>query len=218
MNIHYFGHSAFGLTLDNGTRIVIDPYTAGAFGGDLRYGAIDGAFDVAVVSHDHEDHTDKAVLKRAKRVVRSVVAMEEGGAKIETISAFHDEAKGAKRGKILLTVVEAEGLRVAHLGDLGQEIGPTEVPALANLDVLMIPVGGYFTIDAAVASRVARAIAPRIAIPMHYKTSKSDFPITPVENFTKLMDNVERPGSSDLTVTKETLPATAVVVVLDAAN
>jgi L-ascorbate metabolism protein UlaG (beta-lactamase superfamily) len=218
MNIIYFGHSAFGLTLENGTRIVLDPYTAGSFGGGLAYGAIRGDFDAAVMSHDHEDHTSRDVLKRSKKIVKTAGGVEVGGAEIETFPAFHDEAEGAKRGKNLILVVSADGLRLAHLGDLGHVVGTKDIPALAGLDVLMIPVGGHFTIDAATAARIVKDLAPKIVLPMHYKTSKVDFPITPVENFTKLMDNVERPRSSEIEVAKETLPAKTTVVVLEPAN
>jgi L-ascorbate metabolism protein UlaG (beta-lactamase superfamily) len=218
MKILYLGHSAFELTLANGTRIVFDPYTAGAFGGDLGYSAITGSFDVAVVSHDHEDHSAKDVLKRSKRVVAKAGRVEVAGVVIESVATFHDEAKGAKRGKNLVSVVEAEGLRVAHLGDLGHAAGAKDIPALAGLDVLMIPVGGFFTIDAGTAAKMAKSLQPKIVIPMHYRASKVNFPITPVENFAKLMDNVESAGAKEIEVTKETLPAKMKVVVLEPAN
>jgi L-ascorbate metabolism protein UlaG (beta-lactamase superfamily) len=218
MNIVYFGHSAFGITLENGTRIVLDPYTAGGVGGGLGYGPIRGDFDVAIMSHDHEDHTSRDVLKRSKRIVKTDGGVDVGGAEIESIPVFHDEAKGAKRGKNLISIISAEGLRVAHLGDLGHEVTAKDIPLLAGLDVLMIPVGGYFTIDAATAAKIAKDLAPRIVLPMHYKTEKVDFPITPVENFTNLMDNVERPRSSEIVVSNVLLPAKTTVVVLEPAN
>jgi L-ascorbate metabolism protein UlaG (beta-lactamase superfamily) len=218
MHIVYFGHSAFCITLDNGTRIVLDPYTAGSFGGGLAYGPIKGSFDAAVMSHDHEDHTSRDVLKRSKTIVKTEGGVEVGGAEIELFPSFHDEAKGAKRGKNLISIITAEGLRIAHLGDLGHLIGPKDIPALTGIDVLMIPVGGFFTVDAATAARIVKELAPKIVLPMHYKTSKADFPISSVEYFTKLMDNVERPSSSEIEVTKALLPVKTTVVVLEPAN
>jgi L-ascorbate metabolism protein UlaG (beta-lactamase superfamily) len=215
MKIIYLGHSAFELTLANGTRIVFDPYTAG---GGLGYGPITGDFDVAVVSHDHQDHTSRDVLKHSKKIVNKAGRVEVAGVVIESIATFHDEAKGAKRGKNLVSVVEAEGLRVAHLGDLGHVVGAKDVPALAGLDVMMIPVGGYFTIDAGTAAKMAKEFQPKIVIPMHFRAPKVDFPITPVENFTKLMDNVLSTGASEIEVTKAALPAKMKVVVLQPAN
>ncbi|MDD4857189.1 MAG: MBL fold metallo-hydrolase [Candidatus Krumholzibacteria bacterium] len=217
MKIKYLGHAAFELDLDSGRRIVFDPYTTGAFDA-IDYAPIEGKFDAAVVSHDHDDHCCRDVLSRAKRIINKAGRVDIGGASIESAATFHDEAKGAKRGKNLVSVVEAEGLRVAHLGDLGHSVTAKDVPILKGVDVMMIPVGGYFTIDAAAAAKIVKELGPKIVIPMHYLTMKVTLPISPVENFTKLMDNVERAGASEIAVTKETLPATTKVIVLEAAN
>ncbi len=217
MKIRYLGHSAFELALESGKKIVFDPYQSGAFG-TLTYGPIEGPFDIAIVSHGHEDHTDSGVLSRTKKVVNKPGKVTVDGITIQSVSAFHDDRKGEARGKNLLSIVEAEGLRIAHLGDLGHPITAKDYPMLAGVDVLMIPVGGYFTIDAATAAGVVRDLKPKIAIPMHFKTPKADFPITPVEDFTKLMDNVEKLGSSEIEVTKAALPAKPKVVVLKYAN
>lgn len=217
MKIIYLGHSAFEIVLAGGMRIVFDPYTAGAFGG-FGYGPITGDFDIAVVSHEHADHTSKDVLKRSKKIVTKAGRVVVPGAVIESVVTFHDEAEGANRGKNLVSVLQAEGLRVAHLGDLGHAVGGKDVPVLAGLDVLMIPIGGHFTIDADTAAKMAKGLHPKIVIPMHFKTAKVDFPITLVENFTKLMDNVESLGASEIEVTKGTLPAKMKVIVLQPAN
>ena len=218
MKIIYLGHSAFEIVLAGGMRIVFDPYTAGAFGGGLGYGPITGDFDIAVVSHEHEDHTSKDVLKRSKKIVAKTGRVVVPGAVIESVATYHDDENGAKRGKNLVSVLQADGLRVAHLGDLGHAMGAKDYPVLAGLDVLMIPVGGHFTIDADTAAKMAKGLHPKIVIPMHFKTPKVDFPITPVENFTKLMDNVENVGASEIEVTKGTLPAKMKVIVLQPAN
>jgi len=217
MKIKYLGHAAFELELASGARYVIDPYTTGAFG-TLKYGPIEGNFDVGVVSHNHEDHVSREVLSHCMKIINTSGKVTIGDVTIESLMTYHDESKGSARGKNLISVVEAEGLRVAHLGDLGHEIAPKDFPMLMWLDVLMIPVGGHFTIDAAAAAALAKSFEPKIVIPMHYLTPKVDFPITPVENFTKLMDTVERAGASEIEVTKETLPKKMKVVVLEPAN
>ena len=217
MKINYLGHSAFELALASGARYVIDPYTAGAFG-TLNYAPIEGDFDVAIVSHNHEDHVSRDVLSRSKKIVNKSGKVTVDGVTIESLMTYHDGAKGSARGKNLITIVGAEGLRVAHLGDLGHPIAPKNFPMLSWVDVMMIPVGGHFTIDASVAAEIARAFEPKIVIPMHYLTPKADFPITPVENFTKLMDTLEIEGRSEIEVTKETLPAETRVVVLEPAS
>jgi len=217
MRIKYLGHAAFELTLESGTKIVFDPYESGAFG-TLNYGPIKGEFDVAIVSHDHDDHCCKNILSRVKTIVNKVGKFEIEGITVESVATFHDDRKGSQRGKNLISVVETEGLRIAHLGDLGHSITAKDFPMLKGVDVMMIPVGGHFTIDSRTAAQVVKAFDPRIVIPMHYLTPKVDLPITPVENFTKLMDNVEKAGESEIVVTRETLPAKLKVVVLEAAN
>jgi len=217
MKITYLGHAAFELTLQSGMKIVFDPYTSGAFG-TLDHGPIMGEFDAAVVSHSHEDHCCRDVLSRARKIINKSGKVTVGGVTIESLMTYHDETKGSQRGKNLISIVNAEGLRAAHLGDLGHTIAAKDFPMLMWVDVMMIPVGGHFTIDASAAAQIVKALEPRIVIPMHYKTPKVDFPIMPVENFTKLMDNVKSAGASEIVVTKETLPATMKVVVLEAAN
>ncbi|MFA4949022.1 MAG: MBL fold metallo-hydrolase [Candidatus Krumholzibacteriia bacterium] len=217
MKIKYLGHAAFELELANGVRLVIDPYTAGAFG-TLKYAPIEGNFDVAIVSHNHEDHVSRDVLSHSMKIINTSGKVTLGDVTIESLMTYHDESKGSSRGKNLISIVEAEGLRVAHLGDLGHPIAPKDFPMLKWMDILMIPVGGHFTIDAAAAAELARNFEPKLVIPMHYLTPKVDFPITPVENFTKLMDTVEVAGKSEIEVTKATLPAKMKVVVLEPAN
>jgi L-ascorbate metabolism protein UlaG (beta-lactamase superfamily) len=217
MKIKYLGHAAFELVLETGARIVFDPYTSGAFG-TLACAAITGSYDVAIVSHSHEDHVCRDVLDRSKTIVNKQGKVKTAGVTIESLITYHDESKGGERGKNLISVVEAEKLRVAHLGDLGHSIAPKDFPMLMWLDVLLIPVGGNFTIGAATAAALVKEFEPKIVIPMHYKTPKVDFPITPVENFTKLMDTVEVAEGSWIEVWKEKLPAKAKVVVLQPAN
>jgi L-ascorbate metabolism protein UlaG (beta-lactamase superfamily) len=217
MKIKYLGHAAFELVLEGGARIVFDPYTSGAFG-TLACAEITGSYDVAIVSHSHEDHVCRDVLDRSKTIVNKQGKVKTTGMTIESLMTYHDESKGGERGKNLISVVEAEGLRVAHLGDLGHSIARKDFPMLMWLDVLLIPVGGHFTIGAATAAALVKDFEPKIVIPMHYKTPKVDFPITPVENFTKLMDTVEVSEGSWIEIWKEKLPAKTKVVVLQPAN
>jgi L-ascorbate metabolism protein UlaG (beta-lactamase superfamily) len=217
MKIKYLGHAAFELALASGARYVFDPYTEGAFG-TLKYAAIEGNYDVAIVSHNHEDHVSRDVLSHSMKIVNTSGKITVGDVTIESLMTYHDGSKGSARGKNLISIVEAEGLRVAHLGDLGHAIAPKDFPMLKWMDVLMIPVGGHFTIDAATAAALAKSFEPKIVIPMHYLTPKADFPITPVENFTKLMDTVEIADGSEIEVTKGTLPKKMKVVVLEPAN
>jgi len=217
MKLRYLGHAAFELVSDGGSSIIFDPYESGSYDGALAYGPISGRYDIAVVSHDHADHHDPGVTARAKHVVDGPGAFEFEGVRVTTRPTFHDESKGRERGKNLVSVVELDGMRIVHLGDLGHALGKDDLKALGRVDVLFVPVGGHFTIDADAAAAVIRDLAPGIAIPMHFKTEKVGFPIAPVDAFTELMENVETAGGSELTVTKQGLPEATKVVVLEPA-
>ncbi|UCF04780.1 MAG: MBL fold metallo-hydrolase [bacterium] len=218
MKITFLGHAAFEVALDDGKRIVFDPYESGSFNGALAYGPIEGDYDLAVVSHDHADHCCESVTSKARRVVDGAGEFDFEGIKITTYPTFHDESGGSERGKNLISVIEAEGLTIAHLGDLGHPLSVKEMGALKGIDILLIPVGGYFTIDAEVASKIVTAVGPKMVIPMHFKTAKVDFPIATVDDFISRMDNVETAGGSEIVLSKEILPEMQKVVVLDPAK
>lgn len=217
MKLRFLGHAAFEVTLADGKRIVFDPYESGSFGGALAYGPIEGEYDLAVVSHDHADHCCESVTSKARRVVDSAGEFDFEGIRIKTVPTFHDESKGSERGKNLISIIEAEDLRIAHLGDLGHPLSEVEERELEGIDVLLVPVGGYFTIDAETAARIVERLRPRMVVPMHFKTPKVDFPIEPVDRFVDLMDRVERAGGSEITLARETMPESGTVVLLDPA-
>jgi L-ascorbate metabolism protein UlaG (beta-lactamase superfamily) len=217
MNVRYLGHAAFELTSESGTTVIFDPYEAGAYSGALKYGPITGRYDIAVVSHDHADHCDKNVTAQAGTIVDRPGTFDIGAVRVTAKPTYHDESKGSERGANLVSVVEVDGMRIAHLGDLGHVLSDKELEVLKGVDVLFVPVGGHFTIDAETAVRVVDAIGPKVVIPMHFKTVKVDFPISPINRFTGLMGNVEVVGASEVTVTKENMPETMKVVVLEPA-
>jgi L-ascorbate metabolism protein UlaG (beta-lactamase superfamily) len=217
MKLRYLGHAAFELELSDGRRLVFDPYEAGSYDGALGYGPIEGPHDIAVVSHGHADHRSGEVTSRAATVWDSAGEADLDGVTIVSFPTFHDETEGSDRGTNLITVVEADGIRVAHLGDLGHHITREDAPALAGVDVMLVPVGGHFTIDAAAAKAVVEEFSPKIVVPMHYKTGRCGFPIAPVDDFTMLMGDFEEAGGSELDLTAASLPASTKVIVLDPA-
>ena len=217
MKLRYLGHSAFELELADGRRIVFDPYESGSYDGALGYGPIAGPHDIAVVSHDHPDHRFEGITSQAAAVVDGAGETDIEGVRITTIPTFHDESEGSERGANLISIIEAEGLRIAHLGDLGHAITKADAPALEGVDVMIVPVGGYFTIDAATAKAIADEFSPKIVVPMHYKTGKCGFPIAPVDDFTMLMGEFEDSMGSELELTAGSLPAGQKVIVLDPA-
>jgi len=214
MKIQWLGHAAFTITTKDGKTLITDPYQSGAYGGALGYPPIKVSADVVTVSHQHEDHNHTKSLPGRPQVIDKDGECETAGIKIKGMPCFHDTTQGKERGKNTIFVYEAEGMRLAHLGDLGHMLTKEQFDKIGKIDILLIPVGGHFTIDAKTATEVASKIAPKVIIPMHYKTEVLDFPVTPVDNFLAGKKNVKRFSSSETTVTKETLPAEPVVWVL----
>ena len=138
---------------------------------------------------------------------------------IAGIASSHDASGGSQRGPNTLFAFTLDGIRLAHLGDLGAPLDEPQRTALRGVEVLFVPVGGYYTIDAATATGVVRQLPDvRLVFPMHYRTKQiADWPIAPVDEFLRTMDNVRHIGSSDVDLTKATLPETLEVWVLEPA-
>jgi L-ascorbate metabolism protein UlaG (beta-lactamase superfamily) len=217
MKITFLGHSAFYLVTVSGTRIITDPYEAGAFGGALGYGPIPEPADVVTISHQHADHNDAKSVVGNPVVLSAPGTYTEKGVTFRGLPTFHDAKQGAERGANLVWAVEADGMRVCHLGDLGVTLAAEEIKRLGPIDVLLIPVGGTFTLDARGATEVAAALKPRLIIPMHYRTPKTKLNIAYVDDFLADKQHVRRLEGSELEVTTDTLPRETEVVVLKAA-
>ena len=188
MLIKHIGHAEFLIETESGVRIVTDPYDAGC-GYPLRKVTA----DIALVSHHHHDHDAVENLGGMPRIIDNAGNYTpESDVKITAVRAFHDDAGGSKRGETLLFLIETEGLRIVHLGDLGCALNDEQLMTLNRPDVLMIPVGGFFTIDAKQAEETASKLGARMILPMHYRTSyNQDWPINGPEMFLSLYDSAE---------------------------
>ncbi len=213
MKIKWYGHSAFLITTAKGVRIITDPYQSGAFGGDLSYGKITDEADIVLSSHDHDDHNYTKDIKGRFTYINKAGVYEEKGVKIRAVPTYHDGSKGSQRGKNLFFVVEAD-VTVAHAGDLGHTLDAAAVKDIGAVDILLLPVGGFFTIDASEAARIVEALKPRVTIPMHFKTEKCAFPIQPVEDFTRGKERVRNADVTEVEFSKACLPGEAEIVVL----
>lgn len=218
MNLKWYGHSAFKITTENGTGIILDPYQSGYSGGALSYRKIDDAADIVLTSHDHGDHNFTKDIKGKYEHIKTEGRFDRRGVTIRLISTYHDSSKGKKRGKNLILVMAADGLTVAHLGDLGHDLGREIVEEMGPVDVLLLPVGGYYTIDAGKATKIMNNLKPKITVPMHYKTEKCGFPITPVDEFTAGKKHVKILQVSEMEITRESLPKNPEIVVLQHAR
>jgi L-ascorbate metabolism protein UlaG (beta-lactamase superfamily) len=214
MKIKWYGHAAFRLETDAGVRIIIDPYESGAFSGALNYGKISDKADIVLITHDHADHNYTGDIEEPFTDISKEGTFEIKGVVITGIPTFHDPSRGSERGGNLVFVIEADGLRLAHLGDLGHSLEQEAIARIGKVDVLLLPVGGYFTIDAAEATQAMNAIRPAITIPMHFKTDKVEFPIAGVTEFTRDKGNVKNVESSEIEVNRAKLPNEPEILVL----
>ncbi len=217
MKITWYGHSAFLLTVDE-VRIIIDPYRSGAFDGAISYGAITDPADIVLVSHNHDDHNDTSTIQGSFIKIGSEGYYDIKGIRITALPTYHDTSEGKERGENLVFVIEAEGVRIVHAGDLGHLLDGNTVKRIGKTDILMLPVGGTFTIDADEAALVMNAIHPLITLPMHYKTSKMGLPLGLVEEFTQGKNNVRKVNSSEIDVTLQGLPHDPEILVLQFAK
>jgi len=215
MIIQWLGHSSFLIITGGGKKIITDPYTPHAFQDTLKYGPIGISPDIVTVSHDHADHDYIEGLPNHFEVVTRPGERVIDGIKIRGIEAFHDVEGGALRGTNVVFVIEADGMRICHLGDLGHEFTPQQIEQIGPVDILLIPVGGYFTIGPNEADVVIGQLNPKIVIPMHYKTEKVEFNIGPVDDFLRGKDNVQILASSELEVANGQLPEECSIVVLN---
>ena len=170
MIIECIAHAEFLIELADGYRIVTDPYNA-----EIGYPVHDIRADAVLVSHGHGDHSAVENVKGwTVKIDKPGSYTLSQGVTVEAIPCFHDDARGAKRGNNLIFVLKAEGLTVAHLGDLGHLPDAELAAKVGPVDILMIPVGGFFTIDADTAVDVVRLLKARVILPMHYRTEVND--------------------------------------------
>jgi len=215
VKVKWLGHSAFLLTAADGTSIVTDPYVPGSFSGAIKYGPIRETADAVTVSHHHEDHDGVSHLPGKPKALEGKGTFKAGSVSISGFETFHDANEGAERGRNTVFVFQADGMRVCHCGDLGHVLTAQQAAAIGKVDVLLVPVGGTFTVDAAAAHKVAEQLAAKVTIPMHYKTDKLGFDIAGIDDFVQGKANVKRVGSPEVEVSADKLPPVSEIWVLE---
>ncbi len=210
MLIQYHGHSEFLLETADGRRVLTDPYNA-----SVGFPMKKTRADLVTVSHGHGDHAEVSKAEGRPVILRDAGRHEPlPGIAVTGHLSWHDDAGGSKRGRNLCFVIEAEGLRVAHLGDLGSPPDAPLMEALRGMDVLLVPVGGFYTIDALQAAALVRETKPRVVIPMHYRAPEGGLAaIAGPEEFLRLMPGPSRQPL--LRVTKNDLSEQPACVLLD---
>lgn len=214
MKITYLGHASF-LIETQGKKVLIDPYDPAMLGMKWK----EQEADIVCLTHDHEDHAYMTGVKGNPVVISDPGEYEVADVRIQGLSAFHDDKQGAERGTVTLFLIESEGINVAHFGDIGHALEDEQKERLGEVDVLMIPVGGVFTITAKQAGEMVAEIEPGITIPMHYAvegTKGVEWGLTPLEDFLREMgvENAEPKKNLEIK-SKTSLPEEGEVIVLD---
>jgi len=213
MRIRWLGHACFAITSATGTKVLTDPYTPGAFG--LNYVPVEEEANIVTVSHDHADHNNVSAVRGKPDVVKGGGSHSSHNIDFRGIDCYHDDTTGSQRGPNTIFCFTLDGIRVCHLGDLGHILTEQNKAEIGPVDVLLIPVGGNFTIDAKVAAETCRTLNPRVTTPMHYRNDRCpDFPVAGVDDFLALMERVKQEDSSEVEFHSETLPEAIEVVVL----
>ncbi len=206
MNITHLGHSCFKLeekVENNAVSVVTDPYDKSC---GLRLPKTRA--DIVTVSHDHEDHnnsTDILPVNEKVMVFDRPGEYESAGVFLTGIGSYHDKQEGEERGKSNMFKIDMGGMKVLHLGDLGTKLSDAQLGAIGDIDILLIPVGGKYTIDAKEAAEVVRQLEPRIVIPMHYKVKGLKYDIEGVDKFIKQV-GLKAEKIAKLKVAKKDLP------------
>lgn len=215
MEIYPLGHSSFKVK-GKSAVVVFDPFDSAMVG--LKMPKIE-TVDIVTVSHDHGDHNAVKDLPGSPFIVSGPGEYEVKGVTIVGVPTFHDDKNGADRGANCVYKINIDDVNICHLGDLGHKLTDEQMSQIGDVDILLIPVGGGYTIDSKIASQVVAQLEPLVVIPMHYQrpgmSPKLADALEPVTNFTKEMGAESLTPQPKLVITKDRLPETTTVVVLD---
>lgn len=212
--IYWAGQSCFQIEVsnsrDHSADIVIDPFDEDT---GLKFPSLSA--DIVLITHDHHDHNNVKSVKGTPFIVKGPGEYEVKEVFIRGIPSFHDDKDGKEKGQNTIYLIEAEDLRFCHLGDLGQkQLTDEQLEKIDTVDVLMIPVGGEYTIDSQSAQKIIGQIEPKIVIPMHYSLPKLKIKLDEVSKFLKTMGKPSISPQDKLNVKTSTLPKDGMEIVV----
>ena len=205
MYLSYLGHSCFKLqdkVGPEGVVVVTDPFDPAFIG--LKMPSLEA--DTVTISHDHKDHNYLKAIRKEPFVINAAGEYEVHGVFVEGIDSFHDNKEGAERGGNIIYRIEVDDITITHLGDLGSTLNTKQLERLEGTDILLLPVGGKYTLDAKLAVEVINQIEPRIIIPMHYKVDGLKMEIDGLDKFIKEL-GLKPTYEEKLKISKRELPA-----------
>ena len=182
MKIEWIGHACFRLTAQDGTVVITDPYDE-SVGIDM----IPLKADLITMSHEHHDHNETSMIVGSPVIARGPQLASAGSVTARAVNSWHDDAQGKLRGFNTVRIFNIDGLKIVHMGDQGCMPDEDVLEAIAGADVMMIPVGGTYTVDAQGAKAIIERTKPKCVIPMHVKTKRCPYPIAKVDAFLALM-------------------------------
>ncbi|MDD5397056.1 MAG: MBL fold metallo-hydrolase [Candidatus Moranbacteria bacterium] len=215
MLIQYYGHSCFKITTKPGGRateditLFFDPFDK-----ELGIRPPQGQADIVFVSHSHRDHSNVGALKGDPVVIETPGEYAVKGINVVGIDSFHDNVEGAEKGRSTIYIIEAEELKICHLGDLGSDLSGKQLEEIDGVDILFVPVGGGKTIDGKKAAELIRKIEPTIVIPMHYKVAGSTAEIEDESKFCSEMGNCPKEKTAKFNIKKKDLEGKTMEIVL----
>jgi len=211
MKIEYLGHSCFKLTESTGTSIVCDPYSE-----EVGFPMPAVAADAVTVSHGHYDHNAIEKVGGNPKIIDKESSIDLSGVEINSVKSFHDGNRGKKRGENIIFKFRMDGIDVCHLGDLGEDCSSDLIETVLPVNVLLIPVGGNYTLDAEMAKEYVDRIMPDIVIPMHYRTKDCKLDIDKVDEFLNLFDGecIEETEGNSVELSRSDLGGETKIIVL----
>lgn len=207
MIIKWLGHASFEITTGS-TRIITDPFDE-----KLGYPLLPREAEIVTISHQHWDHNAANCIGGQPQVIAEPSLYELGDVLIQGYTTFHDQQKGRERGKNNVFKIGAEGINLLHLGDLGHILSQEQITEIGPVDILLLPVGGKYTVGPDEAFEIMHLIKPQVVIPMHFMTPHLSFELAPVERFTSKFERVLKLPYLD--IKKQDLKAEAKIIVLE---
>jgi len=202
MTITWYGHSCFKIINQGGhLTIITDPFDK-----NIGLNPPRGTADILMVSHEHNDHNNIKAISNSPFIINNPGEYDIKGVRIIGCSSFHDKKQGEERGLNTIYLIKMDKIRLCHLGDFGQEkLTDKQLEAIGNVDILMIPVGGIYTINAQEAAKIAKQIEPRLIIPMHYKMPNLKIHLDDLSEFLKEIGLEKKTAVDKLTLKKKDL-------------